>query len=229
MTTREFIAAIADDTLFERDIIAFAESVSDKESLIWDLWLSDKVVWDKIGTPQITESKQADRVLDAILILSKKYDINIFSNKQEPQDPLETMHQVNTPADQEYSPKPFRERIIEAMTNKTGIFKYNNVSESVSSAIKKGIIEITDTGLKWKRSNVLLVYFFSRLICGDTIQEGANDNKMHWILGEYGNEAFPDKELEKLFGLTSLKQARNNRRGLTAPKGYKEIEDYIRI
>lgn len=199
MTTREFIAAIADGTLFERDIIAFAESVSDKEALIWDLWLSDKAVWDKIGTPQITDSKQTDRVSDAIWILSQKYDINIFfKTDQEPQ-------------------------LITWEDDKDGLFAREKVKTAFLRATEKGLITISENGCIWNGSNVLLCYFFGRLVAGDKIEKSKvyKSDKYEYSPVKYG---FPAKALEDFFGIKNLKKSRNQIKGGSPPKGWEEIE-----
>ena len=239
MTVREFINQITDGSFTKNDVLLQSEQYPDKNDLYWELLVAQTFTksdteydrlyrameWirDQYHTLISYPDEGVDKIINAVDPIQHQDEAQI--PQMQALDPLKPVHQVNVPTE---SQKPARERILDAISNETGIFKYQTVRESVKAAIAKGLIDFTDTGLRWKRSNVLLVYFFGRLICGDTIQEGANDKKMHWILGGYGNEAFPDKDLEKLFGLSSLKQARNNRRGLAAPKGYKEIEEYIR-
>lgn len=239
MTVREFINQIADGSFTKNDVLLQSEQYPDKNDLYWELSVAQTFTksdteYDRLFTAMEWIRDQyptlisfpddgVNKYINAVDPI-KHQDEALISQKQH-QEALKPVHQVNVPTE---SKKPAKERILDAISNKTGIFKYKAVSESVLAAIDKKLISFTDTGLKWERSNVLLAYFFGRLICGDTIQAGAMDKKMHYFLGEYGNEPFPEKELEDLFGVTSLKQARNNRRGLAAPKGYKEIEKYIR-
>ena len=236
MTVREFINHIIDGSFTKNDVLLQSEKYPDKDDLHFQL---------KVAQTFTKSDTEYDRLDFAMGWLCEQYptliswpyegvdnDVDPIKHQEEAQipqiqalDPLEPMHQVNVPTE---SKKPAKERILDAISNKTGIFKYKAVSESVLAAIDQKLISFTDTGLKWKRSNVLLAYFFGRLICGDTIKEGAMDQKMYYIVGGYGSEPFPEKELEDLFGVTSLRQARNNRSGRAAPKGYKEIEKYIR-
>lgn len=240
MTVREFINQIITDEWYQKcDVLLQAEQYPDKNDLYWQLEVAQTFTKNDTEYNRLFRAMEWIRDQYPTLISYPDDGVDKFINVGDPikhqeeaqipqiqaQEPLKPLHQVNVPTE---SKKPAKERILDAISNKTGIFKYKAVSESVLAAIDKKLISFTDTGLKWERSNVLLAYFFGRLICGDTIQAGAMDKKMHYFLGEYGNEPFPEKELEDLFGVTSLKQARNNRRGLAAPKGYKEIEKYIR-
>ena len=238
MTVREFINQITDGSFTKNDVLLQSEQYPDKNDLYWELVVAqtftrDDTEWDRLffamgwlreQYPTLISypDEGVDKFINAVDPIQHQDEAQI--PQMQALDPLKPVHQVNVPTE---SKKPAKERILDAISNKTGIFKYNAVSESVLAAIEKKLISFTDTGLKWERSNVLLAYFFGRLICGDTIKEGAMDKKMHYFLGMYGNEPFPAKELEDLFGVTSLKQARNNRRGEAAPKGYKEIEKYI--
>ena len=231
MTVREFINHIIDGSFTKNDVLLQSEKYPDKDDLHFQLKVAQTF------TKSDTEYNRLDFAMGWLreqyptLISWPDEGVDPIKHQEEAQipqmqalDPLKPVHQVNVPTE---SQKPAKERILDAISNETGIFKYKAVSESVLAAIDKKLISFTDTGLKWERSNVLLAYFFGRLICGDTIKKGVMDQKMYYFVGEYGSDPFPEKELENLFGVTSLRQARNNRRGRAAPKGYKEIEKYI--
>lgn len=74
MTTKEFIARIADGTYSKNDVIMQSEQFPDKEDLLWDLELADKVCLESTGKPQITDEAQITRISNAISWLSEEYE-----------------------------------------------------------------------------------------------------------------------------------------------------------
>lgn len=74
MTTKEFIAKIADGTFSKNDVIMQSAQFPDKEDLLWDLKLADKVCLESTGKPQITDEAQITRISNAISWLSEMYE-----------------------------------------------------------------------------------------------------------------------------------------------------------
>lgn len=74
MTTKEFIARIADGTFSKNDVIMQSAQFPDKEDLLWDLKLADKVCLESTGKPQITDEAQITRISNAISWLSEMYE-----------------------------------------------------------------------------------------------------------------------------------------------------------
>ena len=74
MTTKEFIARIADGTYSKNDVIMQSAQFPDKEDLLWDLKLADKACLESTGEPQITDEAQITRISNAISWLSEEYE-----------------------------------------------------------------------------------------------------------------------------------------------------------
>ena len=99
MTVREFINNIATGEFSDsNDILNFSKLFPDIEELIWSLKLADIACLESTGKPQISDDKQISRIKRAIEILSKSSESSASPQKQQ-QEPLETVHQVNVPAD----------------------------------------------------------------------------------------------------------------------------------
>lgn len=99
MTVREFINNIATGEFSDsNDILNFSKLLPDIEELIWSLKLADIACLESTGKPQISDDKQISRIKRAIEILSKSSESSASPQKQQ-QEPLETVHQVNVPAD----------------------------------------------------------------------------------------------------------------------------------
>ncbi len=79
----------------------------------------------------------------------------------------------------------------------------DGAKEIFAKAVEVGLMEIQGNGYKWNRSKVLLAYMLNKIYTG----------------------VFPATDLDKLFGVSGLKQAvyslPNNKK---PPKGYKEID-----
>lgn len=76
MTTKEFIARIADGTYSKNDVIMQSAQFPDKEDLLWDLRLADKACLESTGKPQVTDEAQIARLCNAIEWLSEVYENN---------------------------------------------------------------------------------------------------------------------------------------------------------
>ena len=74
MTTKEFIARIADGTYSKNDVIMQSAQFPDKEDLLWDLELADKACLVSTGKPQVTDEAQIARISKAIEWLSEVYE-----------------------------------------------------------------------------------------------------------------------------------------------------------
>lgn len=72
-------------------------------------------------------------------------------------------------------------------------------------AIEAGLMEKSEKGFKWKKSNALLAYFCGKIYCGDTLErEGVtNEEKV-----KRGSGFFPDTQLSSLFNVRNLGQSR---------------------
>ena len=110
MTVREFILQVANGTLFSNDILAYASKCLDKHSLLWDLRFAYIAVDEASGTgkPLVTDDKQIDRLIDAIELISKQFNIMLV----EP-DPIPFPQQLNTERAQRYFRKAITYGLIE--------------------------------------------------------------------------------------------------------------------
>ena len=90
-------------------------------------------------------------------------------------------------------------------------------------AVKEGYIQMTDDGhLTWMLgNNTLLAYFLGRLFCGDRAYFSRGRGVGIWQKGEKG---FPGAELQRLFGVNTLKQLRQKRCSRPLPEHYELID-----
>lgn len=92
-------------------------------------------------------------------------------------------------------------------------------------AVEEGYIVVADDGqhLRWTLgSDVLLAYFCGRVWCGDRGFRSRRKGKCVWRLGD---GVFPAAELGRLFGLSALKQKRNNRKNMALPGCYQLVDN----
>lgn len=84
-------------------------------------------------------------------------------------------------------------------------------------AVERGLIKVADDGnhLKWTLgSKVLLAYFCGKMWAGDRGVYSVRKKRKVW---RNGDMLFPGKELDRIFGLDSLKQMRHNRKNMPLP------------
>lgn len=91
-------------------------------------------------------------------------------------------------------------------------------------AVKKGFIELTSDGhLRWMLHNsTLLAYFCGRMWCGDT---GMYSRRKGTTVWHKGTGLFPAKELNRMFGMTTLKTLRLNRSNRALPDYFELIDE----
>ena len=138
MTVREFILQVANGTLFSNDILAYASKCLDKHSLLWDLRFAYIAVDEASGTgkPLVTDDKQIDRLIDAIELISKQFNIMLV----EP-DPIPFPQQLNTERAQRYFRKAITYGLIEEI--EPGV-KYKFNGSDVLCACFCGIVYCYD-------------------------------------------------------------------------------------
>ena len=90
-------------------------------------------------------------------------------------------------------------------------------------AKNKGLIEVSDKGLKWSESNALLAFLCGIVYCGDTQYQDAVTKE--WMV-KRGSEFFPNKELNTLFGVMNLGQSRTQLNRL--PKGNEKVLELVK-
>ena len=93
--------------------------------------------------------------------------------------------------------------------------RVNMNTEVLARAVRTGLIRIDDGHLQWTSgNNTLLAYFCGKMWCGDNGQYSRRKNRHVWI---WGNGSFPAAALNRMFGVTTLKQTRARRRNLPLP------------
>ena len=82
--------------------------------------------------------------------------------------------------------------------------------QAFERALQEGYVELTSEGqLRWRLgSNTLLAYFLGRLFCGDSARFSARKQQSVWTQGA---GAFPATALNRVFGVSHLKELRKNR------------------
>ncbi len=90
-------------------------------------------------------------------------------------------------------------------------------------AVEEGYIRMTDDGhLVWMLgNNTLLAYFLGRLFCGDSAYFSRGRGMRIWQKGE---RCFPAAELQRLFGVSTLKQLRQKRCCRALPEHYELVD-----
>lgn len=90
-------------------------------------------------------------------------------------------------------------------------------------AVEEGYIQMTEDGhLMWMLgNNTLLAYFLGRLFCGDSAYFSRGRGVGIWQKGE---KVFPGAELQRLFGVNTLKQLRQKRCSRPLPEHYELID-----
>jgi hypothetical protein len=197
MTTKEFIARIADGTYSKNDVIMQSEQFPDKEDLLWDLELADKACLESTGKPQITDEVQINRIAKAISILSEEYRITLVNT-----DSHRVATSINIPGELD-----------------TDLFRaFLNV------AIQRGVIEINNNTIKFNRSNALLAFACGVIFCGDYIEKDTLTKENFIKRGH--NNFFPQQLLSQFFGIKRLSQSRNQIIG-KYPTGCNEIQEIL--
>lgn len=102
--------------------------------------------------------------------------------------------------------------------------EYNKLVEQgqeyFDKATYNGYIEQALSKMEWKLSKTLLAYFIGRIYCNDRVE--IDKYGENWI----GNEGFPDKLVEKLFGEKNIGALRRNKfaQKATPPKDFEKID-----
>lgn len=97
-------------------------------------------------------------------------------------------------------------------------------TEVLERAMQARLIRIADDGrhLLWLgESNTLLAYFCGRLWCGDRGRYSRRKGGQVWLMGR---GTFPGAELNRLFGLTTLKQTRARRKNMRLPECWQLVD-----
>lgn len=138
MTVREFILQVADGTLFSNDILSYASSCFDIQTLLWDMRFAYISVDDASGNgkPLVTDEKQIDRLIDAIELISKRFNIMLA----EP-DPIPFPQELNTVRAQCYFRKAIASGLVEEI--EPGI-KYKFNGSDVLCACFCGVVYCND-------------------------------------------------------------------------------------
>ena len=207
MTTKEFIARIADGTYSKNDVIMQSAQFPDKEDLLCDLELADKACLESTGKPQITDEVQINRIAKAISILSEEYRISLVDT-----DSHRVATSIKIPGELD-----------------TDLFRaFLNV------AIQRGIIEKHNDSIKFNGSKALLSFACGVIFCGDYI---GKDTLTKYPVVKRGHKAqFPQTSINELFGTKRIMQSRNQfidsnkknvREQKSPPKGYEDILSII--
>jgi hypothetical protein len=198
MTTKEFIERIADGTYTQNDVIIQSAQFPDKEDLVWDLYLADKLANDITGRPIIEDETQIKRLDRAISIISKEYQINIFEDKA--RHPLS----VNISIPDEIDSDLFR--------------------AFIDISIRNEVISYSNSTIRFNGSYALLAFACGRIFCDDTIRL---DSVTKDPIVNRGDKFFPQAKLNKLFGCKRLSQVRHQFIGKTPPTGYEKIVNLL--
>lgn len=94
-------------------------------------------------------------------------------------------------------------------------------------AMRKGLISVNGEFFIWHPHKVLLTYLCGRIYCGDEVEQPRHKNQhASWICGV---THFPEKDLDRMFGVKNLGQQRRNNKSalLSAPEGYELIDEII--
>ena len=87
--------------------------------------------------------------------------------------------------------------------------------EVLERAVRSGLITVEDGHLQWMSgNNTLLAYLCGKMWCGDMGQYSRRKRCHVWIMGK---GSFPAAALNRLFGVTTLKQTRARRQNLPLP------------
>lgn len=96
--------------------------------------------------------------------------------------------------------------------------------EVLARAVQAGLIGLCADGhLLWMGgNNTLLAYFCGKMWCGDRGRYSRRKQGHIWTMG---NRTFPAAELNRLFGLTTLKQTRNRRKDRLLPQCWEVVDE----
>ena len=197
MTTKEFIARIADGTFSKNDVIMQSAQFPDKEDLLWDLKLADKACLESTGKPQITDDVEIERIAKAINIICKEYRITLVDTDS---------HRVAT------------------SINIPGELDTDQFRAFLNVAIQKNVIVKSNDTIKFKKSNALLAFACGVIFCGDYIEKDRVTKD--YVIKRGHNNFFPQQLLSQFFGIKRLSQSRNQIIG-KYPKGCDEIQEIL--
>ena len=99
----------------------------------------------------------------------------------------------------------------------------------MEAAIGANLIEITrEGGLRWlSGNNTLLAYFCGKMWCGDYGWYSRRKGMWLWQMGKKGE--FPAAALNRLFGITTLKQTRKRRENMPLPEFFEIVDDLFSL
>ncbi len=140
MKVKEFILQVANGTLYKDDILSFVSNSWDKENLLWDLYLADKVVNDETGLPLISTEVEINRIANAIEQVSTHFNVSLI-----PQHPNEKSPGCNCD-----------DIIVRQIPEELQTEKAQNL---LGKLIEKGFC---DNNYNWNKELQLLAYFAKR-------------------------------------------------------------------
>jgi len=76
MIVKEFIEKVADGTFTDIDIIEYVSQKEDIKSVLRSLFMSDIVVIESTGKPQITDVRQKARIINAMYLIGEKFHVS---------------------------------------------------------------------------------------------------------------------------------------------------------
>lgn len=106
------------------------------------------------------------------------------------------------------------------------ICKIGRAPEILQKAIDAGLIKVEADHYHWTEKKVLLAYLCGRIFCGDEAICDKSTGDRTWYPGK--KKMFPEKDLNRLFNVSELKQSRNNRLHLSAPKESEIIDELFK-
>lgn len=98
-------------------------------------------------------------------------------------------------------------------------------ASAFDKAVAMGYIVMAEDGqhLVWALgNNALLAYFCGKLWCGD---KGVFSRRKQAMLWSPGKLMFPAAQLNRTFGVTTLKQIRIKRKNLTLPRCFQLVDN----